>query len=106
MAFQIAVLPGDGIGPEVVQATVRAVEATAVDIRWRRAELNEAIILESGKTLPAYLLDSLNETRIGLKGPVTTPVAGGFQEGAERAARHQLASAAIGVRALRLNASK
>jgi isocitrate dehydrogenase (NAD+) len=72
-------IPGDGIGPEVAQATVRAVEATGVDIVWRRAELNEAIILESGKTLPQYLLDSLNETRIGLKGPVTTPVAGGFQ---------------------------
>jgi isocitrate dehydrogenase (NAD+) len=58
---------------------VRAVEATGVDIRWRRAELNEAIILEAGKTLPQYLLDSLNETRVGLKGPVTTPVADGFQ---------------------------
>jgi isocitrate dehydrogenase (NAD+) len=55
------------------------VEATKVDICWRRAELNEAIILEAGKTLPQYLLDSLNETKIGLKGPVTTPVAGGFQ---------------------------
>jgi isocitrate dehydrogenase (NAD+) len=58
---------------------VRAVEATGVDICWRRAELNEAIILEAGKTLPQYLLDSLNETRVGLKGPVTTPIAGGFQ---------------------------
>jgi len=55
------------------------VEATGADICWRRAELNEAIILEAGKTLPQYLLDSLNETRVGLKGPVTTPVAGGFQ---------------------------
>ena len=54
-------------------------EATGADICWRRAELNEAIILEAGKTLPQYLLDSLNETRVGLKGPVTTPVAGGFQ---------------------------
>jgi isocitrate dehydrogenase (NAD+) len=72
-------IPGDGIGPEVAQATLRAVEATGVDICWRRAELNEAIILEAGKTLPQYLLDSLNETRVGLKGPVTTPVAGGFQ---------------------------
>ena len=41
--------------------------------------MNEAIILEAGKTLPQYLLDSLNETKVGLKGPVTTPVAGGFQ---------------------------
>jgi len=72
-------IPGDGIGPEVAQAAVRAVEATGVDIVWRRAELNESIILESGKTLPQYLLDSLNETKIGLKGPVTTPIAGGFQ---------------------------
>jgi isocitrate dehydrogenase (NAD+) len=72
-------IPGDGIGPEVAQAAVRAVEATGVDIVWRRAELNESIILESGKSLPQYLLDSLNETRVGLKGPVTTPVAGGFQ---------------------------
>ncbi len=72
-------IPGDGIGPEVAQAAVRAIGATGVDIVWRRAELNEAIILESGKTLPKYLLDSLNETRVGLKGPVTTPIAGGFQ---------------------------
>jgi hypothetical protein len=43
------------------------VEATG-DIVWRCAELNESIILESGKTLPQYLLDSLNETRAGLKG--------------------------------------
>lgn len=79
MSHQCTLIPGDGIGPEVAQAAVRAVEATGVDITWRRAELNEAIILESGKTLPQYLLDSLNETRVGLKGPVTTPVAGGFQ---------------------------
>ena len=72
-------IPGDGIGPEVATAAVRAIEATGVDIRWRRAELNEAIILESGKTLPQYLLESLHETRVGLKGPVTTPVAEGFQ---------------------------
>ncbi len=79
MPHHCTLIPGDGIGPEVAQAAVRAVEATGVDIVWRRAELNEAIILESGKTLPQYVLDSLNETRVGLKGPVTTPVAGGFQ---------------------------
>jgi isocitrate dehydrogenase (NAD+) len=72
-------IPGDGIGPEVAEATLRAVQATGVDICWRRAELNEAIILEAGKTLPQYLLDSLHETRVGLKGPVTTPIAEGFQ---------------------------
>ena len=79
MPHYCTLIPGDGIGPEVAQATMRAVDATGVDICWRRAELNEAIILESGKTLPQYLIESLNETRVGLKGPVTTPVGGGFQ---------------------------
>ncbi len=79
MPHYCTLIPGDGIGPEVAHAAVRAVDATGVDICWRRAELNEAIILESGKTLPQYLLDSLNETRVGLKGPVTTPIASGFQ---------------------------
>ncbi|MFL6351945.1 MAG: isocitrate/isopropylmalate dehydrogenase family protein [Bryobacteraceae bacterium] len=79
MPHYCTLIPGDGIGPEVAQAAVRAVDATGIDICWRRAELNEAIILEAGKTLPKYLLDSLNETHVGLKGPVTTPVAGGFQ---------------------------
>jgi len=72
-------IPGDGIGPEVAGAAVRAINATGVDIAWRRVELNEAIILESGKALPQHVLDSMNDTRVGLKGPVTTPVAGGFQ---------------------------
>lgn len=79
MPHYCTLIPGDGIGPEVAQAAVRTIEATGVEICWKRAELNEAIILEAGKTLPQYLLDSLNETRVGLKGPVTTPVAGGFQ---------------------------
>ena len=78
MPHYCTLIPGDGIGPEVAGAAVRAVDAAGIDICWRRAELNEAIILEAGKTLPQYLLDSLHETRVGLKGPVTTPIAGGF----------------------------
>lgn len=79
MPHNCTLIPGDGIGPEVAEAAVRAVDTTGVDIRWRRAELNEAIILEARKTLPQHVLDSLAETKIGLKGPVTTPVAAGFQ---------------------------
>jgi isocitrate dehydrogenase (NAD+) len=63
----------------VAEAAVRALDATGVDISWRPVELNESIILQSGETLPQHVLDSLHETRVGLKGPVTTPVAGGFQ---------------------------
>ena len=79
MPHHCTLIPGDGIGPEVAEAAVRAIDATGVDISWRRVELNEAIILESGKSLPQHVVDSLNETHVGLKGPVTTPVAGGFQ---------------------------
>lgn len=79
MPHQCTLIPGDGIGPEVAEAAVRVINATGVDISWRRVELNEAIILQSGESLPQHVVDSLNETRIGLKGPVTTPVAGGFQ---------------------------
>ena len=79
MPHNCTLIPGDGIGPEVAQKTIRVIEALGADIRWQRVELNESIILESGKTLPRYVLDSLNETKVGLKGPVTTPVAGGFQ---------------------------
>ena len=72
-------IPGDGIGPEVADATVRAVDATGVSIEWERVELNAEVIAQAREVLPQYVLDSLDRTRVGLKGPVTTPIAGGFQ---------------------------
>jgi isocitrate dehydrogenase (NAD+) len=79
MSYAVTLLPGDGIGPEVAEATVRAVEATGVAIRWERVELTAALIEQCGQDVPAAVLESLARTRVGLKGPVTTPVAGGFQ---------------------------
>lgn len=79
MPYSVTLIPGDGIGPEVADAAVRAVDATGVHINWHRVELTSHIIQNSGQVLPEYILDSLNQTTIGLKGPVTTPVAGGFQ---------------------------
>lgn len=78
MAYSVTLIPGDGIGPEVADAAVRAVDATGVSIKWQRVELTSHIIQNSGQVLPNYILDSLQETRVGLKGPVTTPVGGGF----------------------------
>jgi len=75
----VTLIPGDGIGPEVAEATVRAVEATGVPIQWERAELTREIIEKSGESVPDSILESVRRTRVGLKGPVTTPVAGGFQ---------------------------
>ena len=79
MPHKVTLIPGDGIGPEVAAATARAVDATGVSIIWERTELSRDIIERSGEELPKEVLDSLDRTRVGLKGPVTTPIAGGFQ---------------------------
>ena len=71
-------IPGDGIGPEVAAAARRAVDATGVRIDWEVVELNADVILKTGQSLPEHVVDSLERTRVGLKGPVTTPIGGGF----------------------------
>ena len=79
MPYTITLIPGDGIGPEVAEAAVRAVEATGVPIEWDRVELTRKAIEASGGEVPQSVIDSVARTHVGLKGPVTTPVAGGFQ---------------------------
>ena len=78
MPHQVTLIPGDGIGPEVSAAARRAVDASGVKIDWEVAELNPEIMLKAGKSLPQHVLDSLERTGVGLKGPVTTPIAGGY----------------------------
>ncbi len=79
MPHRVTLIPGDGIGPEVAEAAVRVLEATGVPIEWERVELNEEMILAAGGRIPEPVLASLHRTLVGLKGPVTTPVAGGFR---------------------------
>ncbi len=79
MAHQITLIPGDGIGPEVAAATVRAVEATGVAIEWEVANAGARALAETGVLLPDSVLQSLERTHVGLKGPATTPIAGGYQ---------------------------
>ena len=79
VSHPVTLIPGDGIGPEVAEAAVRAVNATGVSIDWQRADLNASIISKSGQVLPPHVIESLERTHVGLKGPVTTPIAGGFQ---------------------------
>ena len=76
--YRVTLIPGDGIGPEVAAATVRVVDATGVKIEWERMELNALVLAQGGNVFPQELLDSLERTKVGLKGPVTTPVGGGF----------------------------
>jgi isocitrate dehydrogenase (NAD+) len=78
VTYHATLIPGDGIGPEVTAAAVRAVDATGVHIEWERCDLNEEVILRRGEVLPPEIIASLHRTKVGLKGPVTTPIAGGF----------------------------
>lgn len=79
MTHNVTLIPGDGIGPEVADATVRVIDACGVKIDWNRVEVTADIIRQSGESIPPAAVDSLKVTRLGLKGPVTTPVGGGFQ---------------------------
>jgi isocitrate dehydrogenase (NAD+) len=78
VSHSVTLIPGDGIGPEVAEAARRAVDATGVRIDWETVELNADVILKTGQSLPEHVVDSLERTSVGLKGPVTTPVGGGF----------------------------
>jgi isocitrate dehydrogenase (NAD+) len=79
MAHQITLIPGDGIGPEVAEATIRAVDATGVAIEWDRVEAGARALAEYGQLIPDEVFASLEVTRVGLKGPTATPIGGGHQ---------------------------
>ena len=79
MTYQVTLIPGDGIGPEVAAATVRAVDATGVRIEWERVEAGVRALAEQGQLIPDDVFASLEVTRVGLKGPTATPIAGGHQ---------------------------
>jgi isocitrate dehydrogenase (NAD+) len=79
MKHRITLIPGDGIGPEVADATVRAVEATGVSVEWERVEAGAEARAAAGQLLPDAVIESLSRTHVGLKGPIGTPVGGGHQ---------------------------
>lgn len=79
MAHRVTLLPGDGIGPEVTQATVTVLEATGIDFEWDRHRVLGKTAVERGRPpLPPDVLESVKSTGVALKGPVTTPVGEGF----------------------------
>jgi isocitrate dehydrogenase (NAD+) len=79
MTYRVTLLPGDGIGPEITDATVRVLEATGVKFEWDRFVVGEAAIAKFGTPLPPATLDSIRKNGIALKGPVTTPIGTGFR---------------------------
>src|SRR4030042_2538332 len=79
MASTVTLIPGDGIGPEVSRAMQRVVEATGVEIAWEVQEAGEAAIEKYGTPLPDHVVDSIRRNKVGIKGPVTTPIGTGFR---------------------------
>src|SRR6202795_2869731 len=78
MSHKVTLIPGDGIGPEVTRATVRILEATGVKFEWESFEVGADAFEKYGEYIPKDVLESIERTCVGLKGPVTTPVGGGF----------------------------
>jgi len=78
MTHAITLIPGDGIGPEVTDAVTHVLESAGVAIAWDRQDAGIVSFERTGQSMPEALLDSIRRTGVGLKGPVTTPVGGGF----------------------------
>ncbi|HZQ23751.1 MAG TPA: isocitrate/isopropylmalate dehydrogenase family protein [Terriglobales bacterium] len=78
MAHKVTLIPGDGIGPEVTRAAVRILEATGVKFEWETFQAGAEAFERYREYIPKDLIASIEHTRVGLKGPVTTPIGGGF----------------------------
>jgi len=79
MAYRITLIPGDGVGPEVTEATARVLAATGVSFDWELANMGSRAQNTAGTPLPESTLESVRRNKVALKGPVTTPVGSGFR---------------------------
>lgn len=79
MSLNLTLIPGDGIGPEVTDATVRVLAEVGLDLTWDRHRAGVEALEKDGDPLPSALIESIERTGIALKGPVTTPIGKGFQ---------------------------
>jgi len=79
MPHRVTLIPGDGIGPELAEATRRVLDATGIGFDWEVQEAGEATIASEGTPLPERVLDSIRRNKVALKGPITTPVGTGFR---------------------------
>jgi isocitrate dehydrogenase (NAD+) len=77
--YPITLIPGDGTGPEISEATKKVLEATGVPIQWDIQEAGLDVFEKEGTPLPARVIDSIKKNKVAIKGPVTTPVGTGFR---------------------------
>ena len=89
MAHRVTLIPGDGTGPELTEATRRVLEATGVAFEWDVQRAGIDVLEEAGTPLPEETLASIRENRVALKGPITTPIGTGFRS-VNVALRHEL----------------
>lgn len=88
MAYSATLIPGDGIGPEVVWAAVRVLESTGVQFDWDEQAAGMVAFEAEGDPLPEAALESIERTRLALKGPLTTPIGTGFRSVNVRIRQH------------------
>jgi isocitrate dehydrogenase (NAD+) len=79
MPHRVTLIPGDGIGPELAEATRRVLDASGVAFEWEVQDAGEAVMGQYGTPLPEHVLESVRRNKVALKGPITTPVGGGFR---------------------------
>ncbi len=79
MSYAVTLIPGDGIGPELSEATRGVLEATGIGFEWDVQQAGEATIAVEGTPLPERVIDSIRRNGIAIKGPITTPVGSGFR---------------------------
>ncbi len=79
MTYTITLIPGDGTGPEIAEATRRVLEATGVPIEWDVQDAGTDVMAREGTPLPDRVIESIRRNKVAIKGPVTTPVGTGFR---------------------------
>lgn len=77
-SYRVTLIPGDGIGPEVTTAAVRVLEATGLPLEWEEVEAGGEVMVKYGTPLPEHVFHSIRRNGVALKGPITTPIGGGF----------------------------
>src|SRR6266498_2749560 len=79
MPHRVTFIPGDGVGPELSEATRRVLEATGVEFEWEVQEAGADVMDKYGTPLPEHVLESIRRNKVAIKGPITTPVGKGFR---------------------------
>jgi len=77
--YRVTLIPGDGIGPEVIEATLMCISALGVDIEWEKVCAGQKALEKYGTPLPDFVLESIRKNKVALKGPIITPVGKGFR---------------------------